>query len=135
MNRINRGFTLIELMMVVAIVAVLASLSMGYYGNYVIKANRTDGRAALTETATRLEKCKAIYGAYNHANCDAVIPATSKLPEGLYTIAATRDVSTFTLTATPATGKAQTKDSDCTAITLTNTGIQSGKGDDKTQCW
>jgi type IV pilus assembly protein PilE len=127
----TQGFTLIELMIVVAIVGILASVSMAFYGNYVTKAKRTDGRSTLTETAARLEKCKAIYGGYDNGNCDSVIPTESS--EGYYGITDVRTASAFTLTATPVTGKSQANDSDCTVMTLDNTGIKGGSNPD--ECW
>ncbi len=129
-----QGFTLVELMIVVAIVGILGAISMSYYGNYVTDANRTDGRMALTETATSLEKCKSLYSAYNSANCNVAFPVTSD--EGLYTVAATAiSGATFLLTATPVAGAYQAGDTDCTTLTLTGSGIESGTGADVTECW
>lgn len=130
MNRVRQaGFTLLELMIVVAIVAILASLAMAYYGDNVTSARRTDGRSALLNNVTRLEKCKATYGVYNNAAC--TINASS--PDGFYTVAVVSDATTFTLTASPA--GAQTGDTDCTSITLDNLGQQAGAGADPTECW
>ncbi len=127
MNKeLQPGFTLIELMIVVAIAAILASLATAYYGDNVISARRTDGRTALLDNAARLEKCKATYGAYNNAAC--AINANSA--DGYYTVAVASTATSFTLTASPA--GAQTSDTDCTAMTLTNTGVQDGTG---TECW
>jgi len=127
----NWGFTLIELMIVIAIVSILAAVSFGAYSSYVLKANRTDGRATLSDTAARLEKCKAIYGGYDKTNCDSVIP--TKSPEELYNITENRGATTFTLTAT-ATGR-QAGDTKCATMTLTNTGLKDGTGTDKDVCW
>ncbi len=129
-----RGFTLVELMIVVAIVGILGAISMGFYGNYVTDANRTDGRMALTETATSLEKCKALYSAYNSANCNVAFPVTSD--EGLYTVAATAiSGPAFLLTATPVAGAYQAGDTDCTTLTLTSSGIEGGTGANVGKCW
>ena len=54
--KINRGFTLVELMIVVAIVAILAAIGYPSYQNSVQKSRRADGRAALQEAAARQER-------------------------------------------------------------------------------
>lgn len=133
--KINKpqGFTLIELLIVIAIVALLSSLAFSNYGDNVISAKRTDGRNTILNTSTSLEKCKAIYGAYNNANC-SVGAATIPSPEGHYNIAfTTLTATTFILTASPA--GAQTNDTECTSIILNELGQQTGTGSDPTTCW
>ncbi len=133
--RSHFGFTLIELMITVAIVAIIASVAMYSYGGYIRKANRTDARATLSETATSLEKCRSIYSAYNHASCNVAFPVTSS--EGYYSIASAFNANgtTFTLTATPVVGQPQTQDAECATLTLTNTGVQGATGSDTSVCW
>lgn len=129
----SAGFTLIELMIVVAIVGILTAVSLNFYGNYVTDARRTDGRSVLTSTAAALEKCKALYGAYNNAACTAVIPATS--PDGYYSLARSNNTATtFTLTASGVGGQAS--DAECGNLSLTHTGIRGESGTlTPADCW
>ncbi len=130
----SKGFTMIELLIVVAIIGILTTIAFGFYGDNVIASNRTDGRRAIAATAGSLEKCKSLYGAYNHANCNVVLPFISEA--NLYTISTTAITGvTFTLTATPVVGQPQANDGDCTGLSLTNTGIKTGTGADPTVCW
>ena len=129
----TNGFTLIELMLVVGIVGILMAVAVGFYGDYIIDSNRTDGRKALTENAAALEKCKALYGAYDNANCAAVLQSPSEA--GFYNIAVASTNTTFTLTATPVAGQAQANDADCTSMSLTHTGLQGGAGAAAADCW
>jgi type IV pilus assembly protein PilE len=129
----SSGFTLIELMLVVGIVGILASIAVAYYGDYIEDANRTDGRKALSETATSLEKCKNLYSRYDSANCNIVFPVISEA--GFYSLAVVRTVSAFTLTATPVAGQPQANDADCTSLTLANTGMKDGTPAAANECW
>lgn len=133
--RQSSGFTLIELMLVVAIIGILAAVASAYYGGYVIDANRTDGRSALSRTATSLEKCRSLYSVYNSANCNVAFPVASD--DGYYSITAAipANGSAFILTATPVAGQPQVNDAECTSLTLTNTGIEGGTGTNAAECW
>jgi type IV pilus assembly protein PilE len=127
----QNGFTLIELMIVVVIVAILASLAMSNYGDSVMRSKRTDAKDALTSMAVSLEKCKALYGLYDD-KCSIKTGVSKTSSEGLYTVTptVTADKASFTLTAVPVTGKSQENDTACSSITLTNLGIQL-----PTACW
>jgi type IV pilus assembly protein PilE len=129
-----KGFTLIELMIVAAIIGILGAISMSFYGDYVLRANRTDARAALSEIATSLEKCRSLYSVYNHANCNVSFPVGSE--SGYYSItAAFASPTEFTLTATPVAGQPQANDADCKTLTLDNTGFQDATGSNAAECW
>ncbi len=131
-RRKHSGFTLIELIIVVAIIGFLMTIAYGYYTDSVISSNRTVGRAALQDAMGTLQKCKTLYGSYNHANCSY---ANFTSESNFYNITVARTATTFTLTATPVAGQAQAGDAYCTSLTLTNTGLKGGTGTDPAECW
>ncbi len=134
----GRGFTLIELMIVVAVIGILASIAYPSYREYVLRAARAEARSALLDNAQFLERNYTLSNNYNVAAGGGAI-ATASLPRqstpesgaARYTITLVVNAQTYTLTATP-TG-AQTGDT-CGALTLTNTG-QRGAGGNVATCW
>lgn len=111
--RCTRGFTLIELMITVAVVAILAAIALPSYSTYIRKTRRADAMATLSQDQTALERCYAANFSYAMPPCTAPPAASIK---GYYTIAATSTATTYTLTAT-ATG-AQAADTTCTTMTI-----------------
>ena len=128
----NGGFTLIELMIVVAIVAILAAIAYPAYTSQIMKADRSDARAALLAAAQSLEKCYTEYNAYNNAACPALSAAS---PEGYYTIdePVARTADAYTLRATPNSG-AVMNDKECLTIMLDSKGTKTSTGTG-TKCW
>ncbi len=124
---------MIELLIVMTIVAIIGVVAMGFFGDNVISANRTEARSALTQTAGSLEKCRSLYGGYNSASCNVAFPIATDT--NYYSITGVVAASTFTLTATPVAGQPQANDGDCTTLTLANTGLKSGTGADASVCW
>lgn len=124
---------MIELLIVMTIVAIIGVVAMGFFGDNIISANRTEARSALTQTAGSLEKCRSLYGSYNSANCNVAFPIATDT--NYYSITGVVAASTFTLTATPVAGQPQANDGDCTTLTLTNTGLKGGTGADASACW
>jgi len=133
MMKHSNGYTIIELLLVVAIIGILGSIALNFFGDSVVRANRTDARSGLTQVAGSLEKCKSLYGGYNAANCNVVFPVATD--SNYYSITAVVAVSTFTLTATPVVGGPQANDADCTTLTLANTGVKGATGANTGDCW
>ncbi|WP_298208134.1 type IV pilin protein [Acidovorax sp.] len=139
MNQQHRGFTLIEVMIVVAIVAILTAIALPNYSEYVRRGHRAEARAALLQASQWMERAATATGTYP---LTAAFPATlTTIQSGRYTIAATSPSAgtasgtTYTLTATPA--GAQVGDR-CGNYTLTHTGVRgaaSGALPLMTECW
>lgn len=136
MRNRHLGFTLIELMIVVAIVAILAAIAFPSYQEQVRRSNRTEGQRALLETAQRLERCYTEYNAYNAGGCNVTFPVATE--NGNYSVNATElTASTFTLTAARGAGNQATD--RCGNFTYSHTGVKDISGADagltKDDCW
>jgi type IV pilus assembly protein PilE len=113
-NHRNSGFTLIELIMVIAVIGILMAIAIPSYNNSTTKARRTDGQTALMDVMVRQER---FYTENNTYTTDlAALPAQGSSPEGYYTITAEACGagidSCVILTATP--GAAQAGDGEIT---------------------
>ncbi len=100
-----RGFTLMELMIAVAVVGILASVAVPSYREHIAASRRTDAKAALLAVAQLMERTYTERGTYagvtlGNRSTD-IYPATS--PQGYYTLSiASQDAEGFSLLATRA---------------------------------
>jgi type IV pilus assembly protein PilE len=125
------GFTLIELLATVAIIAIIAVVAIPGYEQSIRKTRRADGKAALSDIAQRLERCRTQFGAYDSGDCSIASPQNSE--GGYYSIAVVRAATTYTLTATPQ--GAQASDGRCTTLVLNQLGQKTATGSAPNDCW
>ena len=124
----SRGFTLIELMIVLVVMAILVAIAYPSFVNIMIRNDRGDAREALAALQLAQERHRARESEYANTHTALTLPgAPGQSPKGLYNILVTEaDRGGFTATATARPGTRQTRDSTCQTLTLivTTTGSQ-----------
>jgi len=136
MKRRQHGVTLMELLVVCAVIGILASIAIPAYRRYVIRANRSSAKTLLLQTAQALERCYTNSSpyAYNSATCNASVTLPSVTPDGTYRISGVVTANAYTLTARPL--GAQTQDTLCNRFILDQAGTQNITGTSTVQeCW
>lgn len=134
------GFTLIEVMIVVAIIGILAAIAYPSYSEYIQRSNRSEGMAQLNDIAARQERYYSQTYAYVTTSADlnklglTVSSDKVKSATGKYfvTVAKVDDDGGYTLTATQNFG-----DTKCGNLTLNTLGVKgrSGSGKSIEECW
>jgi type IV pilus assembly protein PilE len=126
--RLTTGFTLIEVMIVVAIVGILSAIALPSYRSYVERGDRASARAALLDAQQFMERFYVANDSYSTDKGGNAVALPARLASGVptdsprYTLGVAAAASTpnqFTLTATPL----QTV-SKCGNLTLEHTGVK-----------
>ena len=138
----SRGFTLVELMVVIVIASILMAIAVPSYKNSIRKSRRTDAKTALLDLAGREERFNSTNGSYSATASQLGYAAfPTAVGSGYYTIAAptvvagtATTVGSFSITATPVVGSDQAKDTACGSFIVTSTGAQTVSGT-ATDCW
>jgi type IV pilus assembly protein PilE len=137
------GFTLMELMITVAIVGILAAIAYPSYLAYMQRSDRSDATSTMVNDAQILQRCYS--QTYDYTKCltttvpvgvTGVNPGPLVSPQGYYNISvATTSADVYTITAAPAKSP-QTSDSQCASFTLQSSGAQGSTGTASSQtCW
>ncbi|GAB6067341.1 type IV pilin protein [Methylothermus subterraneus] len=125
----TKGFTLIEVMVTAAIVAVLAAIAYPFYQSHVVKTRRNAAKACLMELAQYMER----YYTTKMSYAGASLPSTSCQTElaSFYSFAfeGTPSATSYTVKAT-AGGVQASKDAACTPLKVTHTGSKT-----PADCW
>ena len=144
-----KGFTLVELMIVVSIVGILASIAIPSYSQYVTRANRLDATTIIFQLAQAQEKYFASNLRYAVSTQDLGYPEVFTSDEGYYTVTIAgkaADGATdcdarcqgFLITATAVKGGRMASD-ECAEFTLVSNGTRAAVDKDDTDltdtCW
>lgn len=146
MKRAVIGFTLIEMLVVVGMIAALAAIAAPAYSKYVQRSRRIEGQALVNTIAQRQERFFSTYNRYATSLTGAGINGLGMLPNCgaaigsencFYTAALVvpADRATYTVTVQARTGTPQATDK-CGTLSLTSTGAKSYGGDQTNgKCW
>lgn len=149
------GFTLVELMVVVAIATILFAVAVPSYISYVRQSRRTEARTAVLDLAGREERFFSTNGASytstpasvgytgawpisigtNYYQITVCVPASANCTAGLG-MPNPPAAPSYTVVATPVAGQSQASDAQCTAFAVDSTGQQFATGSGgTTYCW
>lgn len=137
----TKGFTLIELMIAIAVLGILLAIAIPNYNEYVTKARRTDAQAHMMQMQLGLEKWRANNASYrSDATATSAGTATTNTPANAgftgtnpyytYTIINTTGTTYTINAAATAQGGQATKDAACTPLTLNQSGVKT-----PANCW
>ena len=137
-NSQSAGFTLLELLIVVAVASIIMSMGVAGYRQYITRANRVDATALLLRVAAAQERY------YLEQNTYTADPAELGFPDalserGYYKLAVAPSlgglVIGYTATATVVDEESQSTDEKCQDLTINESGLRSSTPEDAEVCW
>ena len=134
-----RGMTLVELLTVLVVVAILATLAVSSYRRYVIRANRTDATALLLQIQVAQEKYFLQHNVYAGNLATELGFASDTTPHGTYKVtlaaASGADFATSYVATATALGSQKGSDPQCLTLTVDDKGQRSSNPGASGTCW
>lgn len=131
-----KGFTLIELMIVVAVIAVLAAIAYPSYTAQVRKSKRAAAKAEMVEYAQRAERQHTLNNSYAGfrfvENNGTTIASPRDGSSAMYQVSVTGNATTFTITAVPQGDQAK---DPCGTLTVNQAGVKTPANTSSQECW
>ena len=134
------GFSLIELLIVVVIVAILGMVAVPSYRQYSIRAQRTEAKTALLQLAANQERFYLQNNTYS-ADLGTIGFPLGISENGVYTLTIlAADTNTYQATAVPTpgggiNGRSMTSDDECTQFSINAQGLRTAIPDPDNRCW
>ena len=132
MKSVQKGFTLIELMIVIAIIGILAAIAIPAYQNYVIRAQVSEGASLVGGLETAVDENYANTGTWASANSTVGIPASKKI-SGQY-VSSVSLTAPGQITVTYSDAAPQAANSAINGLTVVWTAYTSPNGDVAWEC-
>ena len=122
-GQMHRGWTLVELLVAVTVLAILMSLALPAYNAQILKSRRADGQALLYEVAQRQQQFFTSNNQFTETIGTGGLELSGNSQDGYYTLSVSRPTTTtYTLTATAVAP--QTADTSCGNFSLTSLNVK-----------
>lgn len=143
------GVTLLELMAVIMVIGILGMIAIPSYRQYMMRAQRTEGKSFLLQVQTNQERYYLATRSYGtvaqlQGSTPRLLSGNARSERGLYEVAlagpggvGNPNALGYSATVTPVAGAAidMTADTQCTSFTLTSEGQRTATGSDAANCW